>query len=462
MKKIKKSFGFGAILASFIFIFNPNIHIIDLLPDAVGYLLLSVGLSQLADMNHYIEDSIKLFKRGFFLQCIKIAALFWIFGAVSIDDRASSLLTATFVFALLEAMLLIPAYNKLFSGIDYLSERGGFSVSTQKLRSYTTFFIVFKGVLNFLPELAALAQYKNENADQSSLLYRVDWFGNIDLLRAFAFIPALIICIIWLIKGIRAFSRIIKNTDFVNYLKEKYTVEILPQSELFLKKSVNFAFLLFSVGVLLTADFYLGISSGEMNDVYMINLIPDVFAVVCILVGVWGLWQYIPRSRKKMLGVGIVYALVSLAKEFVSTLYFREHTILDLRIDEEASKAYTYVKTAAIVEAVVFVAFIGVLILVLREIIAEHTGYAPITSNAAENRNTQEKIAYIHKGLYNKMKVVFAFGIAAAICNAAYYFMTPHIHYAWIINFTASIVFAVVFITRLFSVSDEIDYKYMI
>ena len=61
MKKIKKNFGFGAILVSFIFIFNPNIHLIDLLPDAIGYLLLCLGLSQLADMNDYAQDALKLF-----------------------------------------------------------------------------------------------------------------------------------------------------------------------------------------------------------------------------------------------------------------------------------------------------------------------------------------------------------------------------------------------------------------
>ncbi len=462
MKKIKKNFGFGAILVSFIFIFNPNIHLIDLLPDAIGYLLLCLGLSQLADMNDYAQDALKLFRRLFFLQCVKLGSLFWVFVVVNIDDRASSILTFTFVFSMLEILLLIPAYGKLFSSIDYLAQRGGYEINTQKVKSFTTFFLISKGVFNVLPELAALAQYKDENANTSSVFYHVDWFGNIDLLRGFAFIPALIISIIWLIKCIRTIKKIRKDKDFIGYLKDKYVTEILPKTELFLKKSTNFAFLTFSLGIVLSVDFFIGISTGEMTEVYTINLIPDVFSVICVLCGLWGLREYIPKTKKTATVASIIYAAVTTAKECIATEFFKKHTILDLRIDMEANHDYTFVKLAAIIEAISFAAFVFTIILVLREIIKNHTGYAPITENASENQNTQDKVAYIHKTLNTKVNVLLLFGVICALFNVLYYFMLPFWDFTWIVNFSVSSVFAIVFVLSLFSISDEIDYKYMI
>jgi hypothetical protein len=88
--------------------------------------------------------------------------------------------------------------------------------------------------------------------------------------------------------------------------------------------------------------------------------------------------------------------------------------------------------------------------------------YEPITENAAENKNTQEKIAYIRSRLNRKLTVALCFGALAALFNALYYFIIPLSDYAWIINFAVSAIFAIVFIPKLFLISDEIEYKYMI
>ena len=49
--KIKKKMGLGLIIASLFFFFNPDISVIDLIPDTVGYILLTLGLSHLSLMS---------------------------------------------------------------------------------------------------------------------------------------------------------------------------------------------------------------------------------------------------------------------------------------------------------------------------------------------------------------------------------------------------------------------------
>ena len=49
--KNKKRISFTAIAVSFVFLFNPNISIIDFLPDFIGYIILTVALINLADLN---------------------------------------------------------------------------------------------------------------------------------------------------------------------------------------------------------------------------------------------------------------------------------------------------------------------------------------------------------------------------------------------------------------------------
>ena len=65
MGKVKKNLGLGYLVVAAFMLFNPNIVIIDFIPDFIGYIFMVAGLSQLADLNHHIEEASRLFKRMF-------------------------------------------------------------------------------------------------------------------------------------------------------------------------------------------------------------------------------------------------------------------------------------------------------------------------------------------------------------------------------------------------------------
>ena len=107
-------------IISFVFLFNPNVSIIDVLPDFIGYMLLCGALTRIADLNDYLYDAVKIFKRMILIDAGKWLAIFWTFSMTVVDQKNSSILLFTFVFSLLELLFLLPAYKKLFEGIIQL------------------------------------------------------------------------------------------------------------------------------------------------------------------------------------------------------------------------------------------------------------------------------------------------------------------------------------------------------
>ena len=68
MVKTQKNMGLWLISLSLIFLFNPNISAVDVLPDFIGYFILSAGISKLADLNFHFAEA-----QSYFNKLIKIS-----------------------------------------------------------------------------------------------------------------------------------------------------------------------------------------------------------------------------------------------------------------------------------------------------------------------------------------------------------------------------------------------------
>ena len=68
--------GWGLLFAACCFLWNPVIGVTDILPDAVGYLLLMLGLSALADLDRseQLLDAQKAFRAMLWVSLGQIAA----------------------------------------------------------------------------------------------------------------------------------------------------------------------------------------------------------------------------------------------------------------------------------------------------------------------------------------------------------------------------------------------------
>ena len=89
--------GFGYIILSFFFLFNPLWNIFDVLPDFIGCMFLLKGLSKLADINSTLSVSKEKFSKLLWVYIAKfvIMLMFVLFDQTWI-------LVWTFSFAVLE------------------------------------------------------------------------------------------------------------------------------------------------------------------------------------------------------------------------------------------------------------------------------------------------------------------------------------------------------------------------
>jgi hypothetical protein len=218
MLKKDKKITFGAFAIAFLFLFNPNIAIVDPLPDFFGYMIICFALSRLAFLNETLYDAKRAFERMVLIDAGKILAIFWIFGIEAISERNTSLLLWSFVFGVLESIFAIPAFIKLFDGFSAL---GDFHVNTSIhskgrvcKKSYTDFvkyfsviFVVFKALLTCLPELTVLQTTTYDETSQFFSLYRY-----IAVIRGLCFVPVFIVGLIWLVTAVRYFLRISNGT----------------------------------------------------------------------------------------------------------------------------------------------------------------------------------------------------------------------------------------------------------
>ena len=108
----------GYMIIGCIFLCNPFINIIDILPDFIGYLFILKALAELSDLERNICNARKRFKSALWVSLVKSAL---VFGFMIYDSTWYLILT--FSFAVLECMYLIPAFVDLFYGISYLEER---------------------------------------------------------------------------------------------------------------------------------------------------------------------------------------------------------------------------------------------------------------------------------------------------------------------------------------------------
>ena len=273
-----KKIAFVSFAFSFLFLFNPNIIVIDFLPDAIGYLLLSHALSFFADLNDSIAEARESFRKMILIDASKLLAFYWIFSTQVSQARSSSMLLWTFVFSVLEILILVPAYSRLFNGMIQLgnfhpnaSVHGGKGrkSDSDRIRRFTIVFVVFKSVLAFIPELLDLDRFSEFESGQYLNLYRY-----VGLLRGFSFVIVLVLGVIWLCKIEWYLLRIARDKAFVTSLRQTYLERVVPRVGAFVKRNIKAAFLILNVGVALSTDIYMD----------SVNMLPDILVALLFIV----------------------------------------------------------------------------------------------------------------------------------------------------------------------------------
>lgn len=515
MEKVKKNLGLGSIIAGFVFLFNPDVSIVDILPDFIGYLFIVTGLTQIAPLNEDIEDARKCFIRAALLNCVKFLLIFFLFGASSTNDVPVSLLLYAFVMDILDLIFIVPGYIHLFKGIMYLGERldseyvlyrkplkklpvpEGLSDKqikkiqtknakyrylfdnakspTEKIRKMTLIFIVVKAIGSVLPETPSLIDGKSANSG-------VNYYDFIGLYRIFSIMIVLIVGFVWLYRIIRYFCKVIKDKKFINALTEKYNSEVLPNNAYFIRKYIKRFFLFLGLGCFACIDFYvddafvitdviagllgyitewLGVFTFIDFNIDSMNSIPDFFAAILFIIAVGNIKKC--TSRKSYVTAKVsswVYLISSIAYAYKEGSFNSRFVPQAILRRAEAYDAYIEMIIFAVIQGICFIAVSLSLILLVNEIVKNYTGYYV---EGYDSINPKEKVRELHRELMKPFIFVLLFMIASSASGVLYWWgIAGNMRAMWIIDMLATMVFATLFVYGTAEISKQIDNKFML
>ena len=450
---------FGLLIVSVVFLFNPNINLFDFLPDCIGYFLLIKALRPLSLVSDEINDSLRVFRKLFVIDILKIVTLIGCYGVSDGGNLNSALLTASFVFFLLESFFLYNAFFKLFNGVSYTilnnasEENENFTELTKLTANrkyrFLIYFMIFKSLFAFLPELAALNQYSNVYDPGKTSV----WFANINVFRVISFVIVFIVGIIWVVRFILYFKTIVSDRQLMDVLKERSRTETTKQTKVKKCLGVQTSFHILTVGFLFLFDFYIYGMAWGSKAVNGVNLIPDFVAVILFSIGIYHLYRIFNEQRKYSIFL-MAYGGLTLIHFLYSIFFLTRYSLLDLRTDVTANRLYWILLGITILESVVFVGFLIEFIIRVKTI-ANHS-YEEAFLNQDPDY-TQRRLVSINKTLKKRLIPMIILGALAAGSDIAYYFMLPFFDWTWILSFAFSLVFIIYAVVQMYYLSDFLE-----
>lgn len=462
VEKDKKYVRFKAIGLSLIFLFNPNISIIDLLPDFIGYILLCVAISKLSDMNETICDALAIFKRLIFIDAAKILAIFWVFGLSVTSERNSSLLLCTFVFSILEMIFVIPAFLKLFKGIADLGNiyDNTFIISSKKssngrikrknradkLRSFTIVFIIIKIALSLLPELSDLTSTEYYINQGMTNLYRY-----IGVMRFLAFVPVFVVGLAWIINVIYYFSHIDKDTVFINELNKTYRERFMPRNGVFIRRNTNTAFILLIVALIFSFDLR----------VDNLNMLPDAICAIMLIAYFSVLAKKTNIKRWASIVACVGYLAVSGVAYIYEFSFFDKYYYGAIFRSDEAMSAFVLYAASACVSAIMFAVVCILILYSMKNIIDSHTGFV-LVSGAIKNDIHRKMENNTKAELVRYLKYCVVATVVYVATDIGYALFAKDLRYMLLINIIVTIIFVVSYIKAFSEIMQSVNSKYLL
>ncbi len=451
MKLRKKNMGLGLFVLAGLFLFNPTVSVVDILPDFIGYTILYFALRKLGDINDHIDTAVTYSKRMILVSASQFLSIIVLFGLVSDREKPTTYLLFSFVVAVFEIVFLSRLYGEFFEGMIYLASRkNGEAVlenrRTEKMSRLTVFFFTAKAVLSVLPEFSALTF---RSGSKWEFIY--DYVGLFRLCAALLMLP---IGIVWFICLYRYIYAVTNDRPFMEQLSETYERDVAPKKEIFIQRFLAVAFVILSIGVCFSLDLQAD----------YISILPDFICPLAILIALLFL-----RRFTKISGISWYFCIAnlisSLATYFLTFDFFRKYTLLLTRNSAEAFDAYMILGALKTLDSALFCLMVLSLFSLLHNIIYEHAGYAPSSEN---NVRQEEKTLYIRETLTKRWRICRYLLFVASASTPVFFFLTRilyiarHASFLWIIEFIIYLVFVIYFIETLFAIKREVGYRYLL
>ena len=442
----KKRLGYGYFIAAVIFIFNPCINIVDILPDFFGYMFLLKGLEKWADLCPNIADAVQGLGKLRWYMLIKLPAIILI--PIMRDDTLTLLLT--FAFILIELIYAIPAAGRIFDGLEYFGTRfDGKAVfnGLKDLRLLTNIFFIAKSVLCLIPEFTSLSDYEYSGYITSTPQFDLSQYKNLFVLAGV--ILSLLIGILWLVNTLPYIQRISKDTPFLERILHDYYLEITDNVGIGIRRSLH------TVIAFLVAGFVFFLNMWFDS----VNVIPTFIGALFIFAAMLKLKRVSPVSGVSIVA-SVIFTLVSAVTFGVSFTFSVKYDLRAITLgvaDPEVVTLYNLSVTLSVIEY----AIMGLtMLMIMREILVLAKAHL-----APDPDIKDERLIAIYKNHLRSVKNSIIKGavlfVIALFSNAVYIFMRADINAAfWLIPFILTGIWLVYMINVLWQLYSQIEYKY--
>ena len=458
----KKYMGFLSVLVGLCFFFNPYIAGVDVLPDFIGCLLIALGLIPSARVFRGLREAKRRFLTLAALDAVKQMMLAFIFSSSALGEQETLLLTVAFVSATVGTWFAVLAMRSLFDGLAWMldtyecNELIGATATkrskTERLARFTVIFIVVKETLLLLPEFAALL---NSSYVDSGAVRLYDYIG---VMRGLVILPVLILGIVWLCSTIAYFSRLLRQRELLNALREQYIAHLDAHPGVRILARYFLSFVLLALGGFFLVDFYLDFQ----------NIIPDVVGAILLFSGV----LLLGVGKKRIAWAATFSALYGAVAAFSGTKAYRFVTSYigsDITRSEEAAAAYAGMWISALFEMFAFLALLALVLLCLRAVLMAWGGYRPEHPDEAFEERHERRIRDEFDGRLIKC---YVFGFISAIVSFLFDYVktwsdAKELRYfgrlleaLWIPDFLLGILFAAYFAYLLTQVYAKIGERF--
>ena len=402
MSKKKKGKLSGWIVLALLFLANPNIHIIDILPDFVGYIIIVRALRYASERAPYFAEARSDFKKLALLSLFKLPSLLiqTQIRSTNLGDNDILALFA-FSFGVVEIVWTVNAVRHLFDAFYYLGQRSEakavLSENPESLRSFAIFFAILKCTAYALPELFLLT--KGVDSGNAHTVFNV---ARLYPYFVVIFVPVVLIFgIITAKKFIRYLEAISEGGAFTTALDSLVGDQEREQ----LKKrevvsNMRSALMLIAIATIFTLEL-------RFDNLNGVNLFPRVIFGVLLVAAVLRLITHIGKTRKAAIPF-IAYSLVALASFIVETMFLTSTGYSELTDNTDAKLEYLPTIIGYLVE---FIALIVIMIFLSRMLIR----FAYLHTGADRGSG---KYSLYDKKYHEKMKTkVVIWAVISIVCG---------------------------------------------
>ncbi len=363
------------IFVALIFLFNPNVNVIDILPDCVGYFIIVKLLTYPSDISPYFEEARATFLKLAFLNLIKIPAILVVIG--SGVGRGDTTALLSFGFAVGDVILGIMAVKYLFDALFYLGERteasailAPFALSRrhtttpEAYRSLTILFICVKCAIATLPEFLLLTE------DTVGGGYTAVNLALYPMTVVLSQLLGWILGIIWLRRGIRYTKALLSENGFDIAFGEFYNGDLDQHFERkFRLRSLLATFTIMSFASFLA--FVIRFDNLGGGHLIPICLFPLVFTYALFVSR-----NYF-KNAKALLILGLLSSLIGLGETILSNLFFNKYTLEDIYYFDTAKALYFPLEILSLLTSLFLIVFLVLCNKNFRTFILENTGISP-------------------------------------------------------------------------------------